>query len=103
MGTLKPGATYIYERANGVTYAREFGADPMTRKVIGYDYTEQAMQKAFEASIHSEDEESQKWRGIYEEERLWTDIRDTAKSNPALQKAIERVILVYRLSKDDPK
>jgi hypothetical protein len=26
MGSLKPGATYIYEHADGVTYAREFGA-----------------------------------------------------------------------------
>jgi hypothetical protein len=38
MGTLIPGATYIYERADGVVYARELGADPNTRQVIGMDY-----------------------------------------------------------------
>lgn len=103
MAKLKPGATYIYERADGVTYAREFGANPMTRKVIGYDYTDQAVQKAFEASIHSEDEESRKWRKIYQEEKLWSDIVHTAKTNPALQKILDNAILVYRLSKTDPK
>ena len=38
MGTLTPGATYIYERNGDTVYAREFGADPSTRKEIGWDY-----------------------------------------------------------------
>ena len=38
MGNLKPGATYIYESADGITYAREYGADPSTRIEIGYNY-----------------------------------------------------------------
>ena len=37
MGTLTPGATYIYERSEGIIYAREFGADPGTRQVVGYE------------------------------------------------------------------
>ena len=37
MGSLKPGATYIYERAGSVVFAREFGADPSTRRVVGYE------------------------------------------------------------------
>lgn len=36
MGTLKPGATYIYERVGNEVYAREAGADPNTRELIGY-------------------------------------------------------------------
>ena len=35
MGSLKPGATYIYERADGVVYAREFGET--RRRVVGYE------------------------------------------------------------------
>jgi hypothetical protein len=35
MGTLTPGATYIYERADGRIYAREFGHTE--RKLVGYD------------------------------------------------------------------
>ena len=37
MGSLTPGATYIYERSEGIIYAREFGADPSTRRVVGYE------------------------------------------------------------------
>ena len=37
------------------------------------------------------------------EDALWGDIRRTAKTNPALQKAMERVIMIYRLSKDKPR
>jgi len=35
MGSLKPGATYIYERADGRIYAREFGSSQ--RQIVGYD------------------------------------------------------------------
>lgn len=35
MGTLKPGATYVYERADGRIYAREFGKTE--RQIVGYD------------------------------------------------------------------
>ncbi len=34
MGTLTPGATYIYERVAGTIFAREFGKTE--RKVVGY-------------------------------------------------------------------
>ena len=37
MGSLTPGATYIYERDGSAIYAREFGADPSTRRVVGYE------------------------------------------------------------------
>ena len=37
MGSLKPGATYIYERSGSAITAREFGADPSTRRVVGYE------------------------------------------------------------------
>lgn len=88
MGTLKPGATYIYERANGVTYAREFGSDPSTRKAIGWDYL-QGMGAEY-------------IKKVQDEEALWQEIRNSAKANPALQKALDRVIMIYRLSKDNP-
>ena len=35
MGTLTPGATYIYERSEGIIYAREFGSTE--RKIVGYE------------------------------------------------------------------
>lgn len=74
MGTLKPGVKYIYERADGVTYAREFGEDPDTRVAIGWDLNKQYQ---------------------------WDKIEHTAKSHPALQEALDRVIVVYELCKND--
>ena len=38
MGSLKPGATYIYERVDDVVYAREQGAPPESRVAVGWDY-----------------------------------------------------------------
>lgn len=36
------------------------------------------------------------------EDKLWGDIRREAKTNPALQTALDRAIMIYRLSKDKP-
>lgn len=41
MGTLKPGATYIYERVDGRIYAREFGKSD--RQLMGYDLKQQEL------------------------------------------------------------
>jgi hypothetical protein len=45
MGSLKPGATYIYERNKDTVYAREFGADPNTRQVVGWKYDKDLLYK----------------------------------------------------------
>jgi hypothetical protein len=85
VGRLKPGATYIYERADGVTYAREAGAHPGDRIAIGWDYDRLEKDKRTERI------------------KLWDNIHELAKTNPALQEAIDRVIVVYELTKgDDP-
>lgn len=87
MGTLKPGATYIYERVHNITYAREFGKTE--RKEIGRDY----------------DPRTNDGRPLHDhilEEKMWGEIRRDAKTNPALQKALDRAIMIYRLSKDNP-
>ena len=116
MGNLKPGATYIYEKANGVTYAREFGADPSTRQVVGWDYDQQQQmhQQAFEASIQPYVNKGNNWqhdsrtsdgRPLHDhmmEGKMWGEIHRMAKTNPTLQKALDRAIMIYRLSKDKP-
>ena len=86
MGQLKPGATYIYERANGQVFAREKGSNE--RILIGEDY----------------DSRTNDGRPIMEhmkENQLWGNIRRAAKFNPALQEALERAIIIYELSKPD--
>jgi hypothetical protein len=87
MGSLKPDATYIYERNGGTVYARESGADPSTRKEIGWDY----------------DPRTNDGRPLFEhiqESKLWGEIHREAKTNPTLQKALDRAIMIYKLSKD---
>jgi hypothetical protein len=79
MGKLKPGATYIYEKANGITYAREFGAPANERFEIGRDYDRQ----------------------IQDELELWKEIIQESRNNPVLQKAIEKCKIIYNLSKKE--
>ena len=85
MGTLTPGATYIYEKADGITYAREFGADPSSRRIVGWDSA-----ASDGRPLHSH----------LEEKQLWEQIVKEGNNNPALQHALEQCILIYNLSKD---
>lgn len=91
MGSLKPGATYIYERQGGNVYAREFGADPSTRVVVGYDWESDNNPARVRGTTRDQVLENQ----------LWHEIRQAAETNEALQQALERVKLIYHLSKKD--
>ena len=98
MTQLKPGATYIYERANGVVYAREFGADPGDRFEIGYEYDPVTGQKI----PHQWDSRTSDGRPIHDhmkENQLWGQIRRSAKTNPTLQDALDHAIMIYQLTK----
>lgn len=98
MSQLKPGATYIYERANGVVYAREFGADLGDRFEIGYEYDPVTGQKI----PHQWDSRTSDGRPLHDhmkEDQLWGQIRRAAKSNPTLQDALDHAIMIYRLTK----
>jgi hypothetical protein len=90
MGQLNSETKYIYERADGVVYAREFGAEPNTRKEIGWDYDPRTSDGR-PLSHH------------ITEDKMWGEIRRMAPTNPALQKALNRAIMIYRLSKDNPQ
>ena len=94
MGKLKEGATYIYERDNGVVYAREFGADPSTRQVHGWDYRPEDPKF---------DPRTSDGRPLFDhlmDSKMWGEIRRDALTNPTLQKALDRAIMIYKLSKD---
>jgi hypothetical protein len=80
MGNLKPGATYIYESPDDgeTTYAREFGASPESRVMIGQSW------KAKELV----------------EQRMWNDIYPKRNLNPALTEAVEKCIIIYKLSEE---
>ena len=98
MGTLKPGAKYIYERVGNEVYAREFNADPSTRQLIGYGYDP--------VTGHQIDYDKRTADGRplvdqIRDSKMWGDIHRMAKTNPALQDALERVIMIYKLIKVD--
>jgi len=86
MGTLKPGANYIYERADGVTYAREMGADPNTRTAIGWDYGKEP------------NEVSTLFGMPLKKIAEMVDMIRASETNPALQKALEQCRILYHLS-----
>lgn len=89
MGTLKPGVTYVYERNGEEIYARESGSSE--RRLIGYQYE------------NAVDPRTPDGRPLYEhikEDKLWGEIRRAAPTNPALQKALDRAILIYKMTKD---
>ena len=85
MGQLNSETKYIYERADGIVYAREFGADPSTRKEVGWDYDNRTS-------------DGRPLREHMKEDQMWGEIRRSAKTNPSLQKAFDNVILIYKLS-----
>ena len=80
MGKLKPGATYIYESPDGglTTYAREAGAPIESRVMIGQSW--QAKELI--------------------EQRMWNEIYSKRNLNPALTEAVEKCIIIYKLSED---
>ena len=84
MGNLKPGVKYIYERSDGIVYARESGADPSTRQVVGYDHG-----AAYDP-----------YKNQHAEDQLWEEIRNLARTNETLRTELERVIIVYNLIKE---
>ena len=90
MGSLKPGATLIYGRVDNVVYSREAGADPATRVEVGWNYDSRT---ADGRPLHDHMMDS----------KLWGNIHWEAKTNKLLQDALDRVKIIYELSKDNGK
>ena len=82
MGTLKPGAEYIYERANDTIYAREVGTTK--RIVVGHNYEKDPLDHR---NYMSDPKESQ----------LWHDIRCAAMDDKEIEILLERVKILYYL------
>lgn len=83
VGRFEPGAQYVYEKTDGITYARKVGDPPYGRFEIGRDYDSEKLHKELLNA------------------KLWGKIHRAAESNPALQEALDRVIVIYELSKQD--
>jgi len=78
MGSLIPGAKYIYESPDGghTVYARVEGSSE--RKLIGQSYN--ALEQV--------------------EQRMWNEIYKNRNLNSTLQNQVAECIITYKLSKD---
>lgn len=76
MGNLVPGSSYTYEHIDGVTYSIRDG-DLETRTEIG--------------------------RILKKQDYNWNDVIEESRSNTLLQDALDRVKILYELSKDHGK
>ena len=88
MGSLVPGVPLIYERVEGTVYSRRVGE--LERTVVGHDH----------------DPRTSDGRPLYnhiQEDKMWGEIRRTAKTNPTLQDALERAIMIYQLTKTNER
>jgi len=75
MGTLSPGATYIYERADGIIYAREFGKTE--RQVVGY-------------------ESGKDYKPLFTE---LNEVVRMAETDPAMRELLDQLLVLYNLKK----
>lgn len=94
MGRLKPGVTYIHERVGSVVYSREFGSDPSTRQVVGWDYNKH------DPKFDPRTSDGRPLIDQMQEDKMWGEIRREARTNVTLQKALDRAIMIYKLSKE---
>jgi hypothetical protein len=88
MGKLKPGATYVYERADSIIYARETGAAADTRIEVGRSY----------------DVRTADGRPLVDhirDSKMWGDIIRAAETNTGLRELLEQAKEFYLLSKPD--
>ena len=78
MGNLVPGGTYIYESPDGglTTYARLEGTTE--RIMIGQSWEARELV----------------------EQRMWNNIYPKRHLNPALTEAVEKCIIIYKLSEE---
>jgi hypothetical protein len=98
MGQLNPGTTYIYERVGNEVYAREFGADPTDRTLVGYNHDPIT---GHQIDYNTRTPDGRPLHTHIMEDKLWGNIRREAQTNPTLQDALDRAIMIYQLSKTD--
>lgn len=79
MGSLNPGAAYIYERVAGSIFAREFGKSE--RKLVGY------------ATDMSPDTE------MYRSEI--NQVLKMCEKDPAMKELLDQLFVLYNLKKTD--
>lgn len=83
MGNLQPGEALIYERANGVVYARYANRPEIARWIIGGDPG--AVARA---------------QGKLLDYGEWMKLCDMCESHPTLKKQMDKLVTTYYIIKD---
>lgn len=81
MGSLTPGATYIYERSEGIIYAREFGKTE--RHVVGY-------------------ESGKDYDSVGANKRMLSEFNDVLRmceTDPGMKELLDQLFVMYNLKK----
>lgn len=81
MGSLTPGATYIYERSEGIIYAREFGKTE--RHVVGY-------------------ESGKDYDLVGSNRRMMSELNkvvEMCETDPAMKELLDKLFVLYNLKK----
>ena len=86
----------IFESPDGgnTVYSREPGSAPGTRVEVEFDYSTHEERRDHDIRVSMK-----KRHDSLMEDKLWCDIRRAARTNPALQDALERAIMIYHLTK----
>ena len=84
MGELLPGEALIYERSNGVVYARYRDFPEVPRWIIGGDPA--GVARAQGDMLNYSD---------------WQDLCRLAKEHPTLEKLLDQLVTTYYIVKDD--
>jgi len=77
MGTLTPGATYIYERVAGSIFAREFGKSE--RKLVGYTTDISPEMQMLRSEINQ--------------------VLQMCEQDPAMKELLDQLFVMYNLKK----
>ena len=79
MGTLKPGATYIYESVAGSIFAREFGKTE--RKLVGYATDMSPEMQLIRSEINK--------------------VLQMCESDPVMRELLDQLFVMYNLKKNE--
>lgn len=77
MGTLAPGATYIYERVDDRIYAREMGQTK--RRLVGWADSNSVSMREYASEINS--------------------VLAMCETDPAMRELLDRLFVLYNLKK----
>lgn len=79
LGTLKPGATYVYERVDDRIYAREFGKTK--RSLVGWTENDSIANREYQSNVNG--------------------MLAMCETDPAMKELLDQLFVLYNLKKKE--